>query len=383
MRVASMLENTIDARYRYYQRAAGLLILATLAVLFALLWTANRPFGWFVQTYRLHGFLDNVKNLQKATPVTLAGLKIGEVRDLTITDYHRIRVELVIDQAHQSRIRGDSWAWVGTDVLGSARIDINMGTPGQPMLEDGAELPFQRAPDLDALLRQAQGQLTQVSAVLTHVEALAGELRKPEGALLGTLETFARLIQEFSTRSSDYLERIDVVLRDAAELSGQLTPLLRDLTMVSQEMSRSAADLAAVGARIRDGQGVLGGLTDSNSRLSRQVETSARKLQAVLTDLEKLARQLPGYGQRVERILQHAEQATAHLAESSVRVPGLLDQSRRVAEDVDDVVGGIRRSTLLRAMMPAGPERRPLLEAPRDLDWPPPAAPPSQPARGE
>lgn len=369
-----MLENTINARYRYYQRATGLLILATLVVLFSLLWTTNRQFGWFAQTYRLHGFLENVKNIQKATPVTLAGLKIGEVRDLTITDYHRIRVELIIDQEHQSRIRGDSFARVGTDLLGNARIDINMGTLGQPMLEEGAELPFLRAPDLDALLRQAQEQMAQVSTVLTHVEALARELRKPEGALLGTLETFARMTKEFSARSSDYLWRIDVVLRDAAELSGQLTPLLRDLTVVSQEMSRSAIDLAVVGERIRQGQGVLGGLTDSNSPLSRQIATSARKLQAILTDMEKLARQLPGYGQRIELILQQTEQMTAHLAQSSVQVPGLLDRSRRVAEDIDDVVGGIKRSTLLRAILPEGLDRPPLLEAPRDPDWPIPAA---------
>ena len=369
-----MLEHTINARYRYYQRAVGLLILATLAVLFTLLWTANRQFGLFTQTYRLHGFLDNVKNIQKATPVTLAGLKVGEVRDLAITDYHRIRVELIIDQAYQSRIRGDSSVWIGTDLLGNARIDISMGTPGHPKLEEGAELPFQRAPDLDALLRQAQEQLMQVSRVLTHVEALAGELQKPEGALLGTLEAFAQMTREFSTRSSSYLERIDVVLRDAAELSGHLSPLLRDLTVVSREMSRSAVDLAVVGERIRRGQGVLGGLTDSNSPLSRQITFSARQLQAILTDLEKLARQLPGYGRRIEQILQYTEQTTAHLAESSVRVPGLLDQSRRVAEDIDDVVGGFKRSALLRAMIPMELDRRPLFEAPRDLDWPIPAA---------
>lgn len=370
-----MLESMIDARYRYYQRAVGLLVLATLAVLFALLWTANRQFGLFAQTYRLHGFLDNVKNIQKATPVTLAGLKVGEVRDLAITDHHRIRVELIIDRTYQSRIRGDSFARVGTDLLGTAHIDINMGTSGQPMLEDGVELPFHRAPDLDALLRQAQEQLAQVSTVLTHVEALAGELRKPEGSLLGTLETFARMTQEFSVRSSGYLERIDVVLRDAVELSGQLIPLLRDLTVVSREMSRSATDLAVVGARIREGQGVLGGLTDSNSPLSRQVVASARTLQAALTDLEKLARQLPGYGQRVERILEHTERMMARLAEASVQIPGLLDQSRRVAEDVDDVVGGIKRSTLLRAMMPAEVDRRSLLEVPRELNWPIPTTP--------
>ena len=71
-----MLETAIGARYRRYQRAVGLLILAMLGVLFALLWMANRQLGFFSQTYRLHGFLDNVRNLRQTTPVTLAGLNL-------------------------------------------------------------------------------------------------------------------------------------------------------------------------------------------------------------------------------------------------------------------------------------------------------------------
>ncbi len=87
-------------------------MLATLIVLFAMLWTANRQFGFFAQTYHLYGFLDNVKALQKTTPVTLAGLKIGMVRDLTITDYNQIQIELILDRTYQPRIRGGSTALV-------------------------------------------------------------------------------------------------------------------------------------------------------------------------------------------------------------------------------------------------------------------------------
>ena len=50
-----MLETAINARYRHYQRAVGLLLLATLGVLFALLWMTNRQLGVFpvlrVQVY--------------------------------------------------------------------------------------------------------------------------------------------------------------------------------------------------------------------------------------------------------------------------------------------------------------------------------------------
>jgi ABC-type transporter Mla subunit MlaD len=371
-----MLETAIGARYRRYQRAVGLLILATLGVLFALLWMANRQLGFFSQTYRLHGFLDNVRHLRQATPVTLAGLKIGEVRDLTITDYNQIRIELVLYREYQARIRANSTAQVKADVLGNATVEINMGDPARPMLGDGAAIPFQRASDLDALLRQAQEQLGQVAAVLANVKAITDELKQPEGALLGTLSAFARVTQEFSTQLSGYLERIDVVLRAAAELSGQLGPLLRDLTVVSREMSRSAVDLAAVGARIRAGQGVLGGLTDSASPLSRQMTASVQKLQAVMTGLETLAGQLPGYGQRVERILRQTEAMTAKLAEASAHAPGLMDQSRGVAEDVDEVVGSVKRSAVLRALSPpADAPGWPLLEAPRDWGGTLPPAP--------
>ncbi len=337
-----MLETAIGARYRRYQRAVGLLILVTLGVLFALLWMANRQLGFFSQTYRLHGFLDNVRNLRQTTPVTLAGLKIGEVRDLAITDYNQIRVELLLYREYQPRVRADSTARIKTDALGNATIELNMGDPARPVLGDGAVIPFQRAPDLEAVMLQAQEQLGQIGVVLANVKAITDELKRPEGALLGTLDTFAQVMRE-------------------------LAPLLRNLTAASQEMSQLAADLAVVGGRIRAGQGALGELTESASPLSRQIAASAQKLQAVMTGLETLAARLPGYGQRVERILRQTEAIMAGLARASAHAPDLMDRSRGVAESVDEVVDSVKRSAVLRALSPASDTlSRPLLEAPRD-----------------
>jgi len=159
----AMLEIAISARYRNYQRAVGLLILATLGLLFVVLWMANRQLGLFSQTYVLYGFLDNVRGLARATPVTLAGLKMGEVRDLTITDYNRIRIELILDRKYQPRIREDSTAEVKADLLGNARLEISMGTPHRPMLEDRATLAFQRSSDLDALTMSGRSRVNCVS----------------------------------------------------------------------------------------------------------------------------------------------------------------------------------------------------------------------------
>jgi ABC-type transporter Mla subunit MlaD len=347
-----MLETAIGARYRRYQRAVGLLILTTLGVLFTLLWMANRQLGFFSHTYRLHGFLDNVRNLRQTTPVTLAGLKIGEVRDLTITDYNQIRIELVLYHQYQPRIRANSTARIKTDALGNATVELNMGDPARPALEDGAAIPFERAPDLETVMRQAQEQLGQIGLVLANVKAITDELKRPEGALLGTLNAFGQVVRE-------------------------LTPLLRNLTVASQEMTRLATDLAAVGERIRAGQGALGGLTESASPLSRQIAASVHKLQAVMTGLETVAVRLPGYGQRVEQILRQTETITAKLAKASAHAPGLIDQGRGVAENVDEVVDSVKRSAVLRALSPAvDAPPRPLLEAPRDWDAAPSGAPP-------
>ena len=364
-----MFEALISARYRFYQRAVGLLILATLSVLFSILWMTNRQFGFFNQTYHLYGFLENAESIQRTTPVTLAGLKVGEVRDLAITDYNRIRIELILDREYQPRIRGDSTAQVKTDLLGNAHIEINMGNPAQPMLSDKQEIAFLRAPNLDALLRQAQEQLVEVSTILANVKAITEELRKPEGGLLGTLEVVAQITRELSTRLSGYLQRVDVILSDATELGGQFGSLIRELTAISQAASRSVTDLAAASAQVRAGKGVLGGLIDSDSPLSRDVVASTNKLRTVLIELEKLAKQMPGYGQQLGQILQQTEQITTKLAEASTQVPGLINKSRLVAEDVDEMVGEIKRSTLLRALNPAKPNQQPSLEAPRDTPW--------------
>jgi len=345
----AMLETAISARYRSYQRAAGLLILITLGLLFVVLWMANRQLGLFSQTYALYGFLDNVRGLARATPVTLAGLKIGEVRDLTITDYNRIRIDLILDRKYQPRIREDSTAEVKADLLGNARLEISMGAPDQPILPHQALLAFQRSSDLDALLKQAQEQLGQIAAVMSNIRVITDELRQPEGPLLGTLRGFA-------------------------QITAQLQPLLQNLTRMSGEMQQVATDLAAVSVRIRQGEGTLGGLTDRNSALSRDVAATVQKLRETMTGLEQLAGRLPRYGQQIGQILHQTETLTAQLAKASGQAPALLEKSRGIAEDAGEVVGGIKRSAVLQALSPAELPRS-LFDAPRDSPWPAVAPP--------
>jgi ABC-type transporter Mla subunit MlaD len=372
-----VLEAALAARDRRYRRAVGLLLLVTLGALFAIAWLANQRVDFFGRTYRLHGFLDNVRSIQKTTPVTLAGLRVGEVGALAITDLNRIRVDLILDKANRPRIREGATALIRTDLLGNARIEIGMGEAERPILPDGAEIAMTRAPDVETLVRQAQEQLAQLAPVLADVRAITGELRKPEGALLGTLAAFARVTQEFSARLTGYLQRIDRVLSDAAEIGGSLQPLLRDLGRVTGELSRAATDLAAVGERVRQGRGVLGGMTDSDSPLSRDATASVHKFREILAEIAKLTDRLPRYGQHIDQILRQTELLSTRLAEASDRVPGLVDKSHRVAEEMDEMVAGLKRSALLRVLNPAEPPRRPGLEAPRDLGWPT-AAPPAR-----
>lgn len=366
MRGPIMLETAINNRYRRYRRMVGLLVLATLMILFLMLWMAQHQVGLFGQSYRLYGVLDNVRHLQQATPVTLAGLKIGEVSELTITDFNEIRIQLVLDRDYQLRIRRDSFAQVTTDLLGNARVEISMGTAGEAVLPDGAKIPFRRAPDLDVLMLQAQQELVQVGAVLANIRTLTEELKRPDGGLRGTLDAMAQMSQALPQQLAGHVERIDAVLRDAAEISSQLKPLLRNLAVVSAEMSQSAGDLAVVSERIRQGQGVLGALTDSQSPLSGHILASVGKLDAIMADLAKVANQLPRYGQQTERILQHSEQMMAQLAQASRQAPGLMDRSRQLAEEADEMIGTIRRSPLLRALETPTPKPS-LLDAPRDL----------------
>ena len=109
------------------------------AVLYA--WTA----GVLVPRYQVRVFLPNTEGVHAGAPVTVDGVKVGNVSRLRLaknqTNQSRsVEVVLRIEQRYQPIIRDDSTASVLTEgLLGNRYIDIQRGFAGTP-IKPGGEL---------------------------------------------------------------------------------------------------------------------------------------------------------------------------------------------------------------------------------------------------
>src|SRR5438045_9567522 len=98
------------------------------ALVFAL--TGTRGFAW--QRYSLKTRFSNVAGLAKGSPVRVAGVEVGSVKEVVFAD---AQVDVIFDMRDdlRSRVTDKSIATLGSvSLLGESAVDINPATSGRP-----------------------------------------------------------------------------------------------------------------------------------------------------------------------------------------------------------------------------------------------------------
>jgi phospholipid/cholesterol/gamma-HCH transport system substrate-binding protein len=304
-------------RDRLFQRAVGLLVLASLLALLAFARSQHRSLSPFEHTQRLHTVVGRADGIASGAAVTLAGLQIGRVEAIELTPDNRIRLALDVDAKTVARLRADAVATVLRPVLGAASIEIDPGSADKP-LAPGEALPGRSPPDFNQLVASLPERLAKVDATLDNLEALSHDLRQlSEAATTGRgsvaitlahLQSSARQAEQISASLSTTVGEAQVAVR-------QIGPLLAGTGQVIDEVGAGTRQLAPV----------------------------LSKVDTALDDLLVLTREL---------------RATApHL-------PALATSGRHATQEADELLSAARRSVLLRGSFPE-PVPLPQLPSPR------------------
>ncbi len=107
---------------------------------------------FFSSQYSLFGKFRQVRGLHYGSEVSLSGLRVGFVKDISISkdDTKELIVEFQIARKMQDRIRQDSTATIKTQgVLGDKYIEISIGSPDREILKPND--PIASAEDEDIL----------------------------------------------------------------------------------------------------------------------------------------------------------------------------------------------------------------------------------------
>lgn len=294
----------------------GAFVLAALAALALAILSLSSQQGLWAERYRLVAYYDNVGGLIPNAPVWLAGTQVGRVGsvDLGVRESGEpaVRVVLQVDQSVQERIRADSVASIGTvGLLGDRYVEVSLGTPDEPVLEPGAAIRTVDPTNMTAVIDKGAAALDSVSSLAANLNQVVEDFEREAGGrgLAKSIAAVADIVAEIQ----DGQGLLHSVIYDDYEGGGV------------ESIDRSLATLETILNEIAEGEGVLHSL----------IYDELTEQDVVLEAIEA--------GSRLNSILAKVDRGEGTM--------GLLVNDPTLYEDLKNLVGGAKRSAVVRTLI--------------------------------
>ncbi len=224
--------------------------------------------GFFWQRYPLKTTFPNVAGVKSGSPVRVAGIEKGTVRQVTIAGAG-VEVWLDVEKDMRPLITSGSVASIGSiSLLGEGAVDVTAAPGGVP-LEDWSYIPSGTSSGTIAELTE------EATAGLAEAKRLVEDLRAGRGTMgkLFTDDAVYREVERFVRAA----ERVTASVADGKGTLGKLTQDPR----LYEDLQQAVANLGAITRSLRDGEGSLGQLMNDPA--------FARNLTSVSANLESIS----------------------------------------------------------------------------------------------
>lgn len=259
---------------------------------------------------------DRVDGLTSSNPVTVNGLKIGQVGYIGFMEdgSSRILVEMMIDDP--IAIPQNSVATIiSSDLLGSKEVSIGLGdaneycNTGDTLTSDiqktlQEEVNRQVAPlkrKAEDLMLSIDSMVTVISLVFNEnmrasLEGSIGNIQQTIENLKNTTSTIDTLVTTERTRMSAIIGNIESITNNLKQNNEVISDILTNLGSISDSLSKAdiantfikansvLEDVEAVTAKINRGEGTVGLLLEDD-KLYYRLENSATDLDLLLQDV--------------------------------------------------------------------------------------------------
>jgi phospholipid/cholesterol/gamma-HCH transport system substrate-binding protein len=294
----------------------GSFALAALAALALAILSLSSQQNVFGSRYHLVGYYDNVQGLIPNAPVWLAGTRVGRVETVALGNRGdgrpAVKVVLVVNQSVQDRIRRDSTASIGTiGLLGDRYVEIALGSPDQPQLEDGAEIAVANPANLARVMDTGTQALDNIATLAKNLNTLVSGV--------GGDKSGKGLATSIASMSD--------ILSNVQNGDGLLHSLIYD--------QYKGGGIESIEKSLVTLEGILDEVAHGNGLLHSLVYEPLTEQDVVLEALDA--------GARLNSIL-----AKVDTGEGTI---GLLLNDPTLYEDLKRLVGGAERSTVVRTLI--------------------------------
>ncbi len=312
------MKNTLETRLGLF---FALALIAAFIILEMLGGTA-----FFKGGYKLNALFNNIQELKVGDPVKMAGVEIGRVESVGLTN-SQVRVTFRVF-TKDTAVRTDSKATVKfTGLMGQNFVAIDFGTSAGVLAAEGAFLQTAEQPDLSQIMARLDNVATGVenltksftgdkidnllgpftdflkqnqlplTATIGNLKTISDNIAQGKGtvgllvndpALYNTTLTTVSNLQGTMQSLSDDLKltlgQAKGIFADIEKGQGTMGKLLKDETLYN-ETSLAMTNLREIMQKINRGEGTVGKLVNDESLL-KNVKLSLQKLDKATEGLE-------------------------------------------------------------------------------------------------
>ena len=297
-------------------------IFVFLAVLAA--WAIVETLGsvdFFHHGYHVSAQFNTAQDLKPGDRVKMAGVEIGQVEDIKLTD---TKVKVIMKLHDDAMVKTDSKASIKfTGLMGQNFVAIDFGSPDKPTAKEGTEIASVEQPDLNAIMTKLDGAVDgiqnmtktfssddihnllgplgdffkshkdQLAATLANVTNITGQIASGQGtvgkliyedALYSSALTTVSNLQATAANANDLIAAAKLVVTNAAAGQGTIGKLLTDDTLY-YSATGSMTNLNQILLKINQGEGTIGKLVN-DQEFYKNAKLSLQKLDKAADGLE-------------------------------------------------------------------------------------------------
>ena len=300
-----------------YKREIGIgLIFIVALALFVWGFSFLKGFNLFKEQRVVYAVYEQVSGLDRANPVSINGLKVGQVSDIYFEPGFSGNIIVEITVETQIPIPRNSVALIySSDLMGSKAIDLKLGDDSL-YISNGDTLSTRVEASLKEAVNQqiaplklkAEELILSIDSVVTVIKAIFNEKAKENlsNSIASIEQTFANLesasfnldtlVAAQKTKLSQIMTNLETITSTIRENEENIDNILANFSTLSDSLAKAEiprtfakidrvmGDVAVIVEKINNGEGSLGMLVNDEA-LYKDIQESAEQLHLLMEDI--------------------------------------------------------------------------------------------------
>ena len=219
---------------KWSQLRVGILLAVSLVVLAVGVFLISGQMGFLSRRYTLKAYLSEASGLREGSQVQLAGIAVGNVKAIRISNYtdplRAVEIDMNVPKRYHDQIRADSIVTTeSAGLLGEKYINISRGSPGQPVLSDGAELKSHEEADIKQIVQNTNDVIADLHVLSAKLNDITNQITTGKGSM-------GKLIydQALYNRMNETAGEAEHVVADIERGQGTIGKLISDEALYRQ-----------------------------------------------------------------------------------------------------------------------------------------------------